>query len=56
MLRIPSWVGSPWVRLGADKDNHPGKPRAFEELAFEVAFVEDSHSLVEAYIPKDIEA
>jgi hypothetical protein len=40
----------------ADKDNHPGKPRAFEELPFEVAFVEDSQSLVEAYIPEDIEA
>ncbi len=38
----------------ADKDNHPGKPRAFEELPFEVAFVEDSHTLVEAYIPEDI--
>ena len=38
----------------ADKDNHQGKPRAFEELPFEVAFVEDSHTLVEAYIPEDI--
>jgi hypothetical protein len=38
----------------ADKGIHPSKLRAFEELPFKVAFVEDSQSLVEAYNPEDI--